>query len=186
MSNWLIRVVLRLNEWCRKKPKPKEPKRTVGKLTVTVNNKTLENDPDNALPWELLTQDRDGPEINFVQAEIEGRKEKRDGEYRDFSGLPVFERGKGARPDTGGSDRTRAVRQKVAVCLFVTDINILRTPKCLECAFKLLSSIINKGGYGARYNYRRVGLEEALNASFLRPVTCIIESSLNWKYNVHV
>lgn len=90
-----------MSEWCRKKPKPKEPKRTVGKLRVTVNKKDLENDPDNALPWELLAKDNDVPEINEVQEVIQGRIERKDREYKDFSGLPVFERGRGARPESG-------------------------------------------------------------------------------------
>lgn len=81
----------------------------MGKLTVTVNNKTLENDPDNALPWELLAKDNDVPEINQVQEDIQRRKERHDRDYKDFRGLPIFEKGKGARPGTSGSDRSRAV-----------------------------------------------------------------------------
>lgn len=104
-----LNLYFSLNEWCRRKPKPREPKHTVGKLTVTINNQTLENDPDNPLPWELLAKDKDGPEINHVQEDIERRKEKRDRDYKVTKGLPVFEKGKGVRPGTSGSDGSRGV-----------------------------------------------------------------------------
>lgn len=78
-----------------------------------MNNKTLENDPDNALPWELYGRDSDEPEINFVQEDIQSRREKRDSEYKDFRGLPVFEKGKGAGRETvddiSESDKIRGV-----------------------------------------------------------------------------
>ena len=66
-----------------------------------INKKDLENDPDNALPWELLAKDNDVPEVNEVQETIKRRTEKRDRDYKNFTGLPVFERGKGTRPDSG-------------------------------------------------------------------------------------
>ncbi|KAL4228482.1 hypothetical protein ACF0H5_011529 [Mactra antiquata] len=99
--------MMRLSGWCRKTPKVREPKRNVGKLTVTVNNKQLENDPDNALPWELLAKDSDVPELNYVQASIEERKEKTDKEYKNFAGLPVFEKGKGERPESARTSVTQ-------------------------------------------------------------------------------
>jgi hypothetical protein len=66
-----------------------------------INKKDLENDPDNALPWELLAKDNDVPEVNEVQEMIKHRSEKRDRDYKNFAGLPVFERGKGSRPESG-------------------------------------------------------------------------------------
>ncbi|XP_052218382.1 uncharacterized protein LOC127836004 [Dreissena polymorpha] len=101
--DYVVYQMNRFAHWCRRKPKPKAPRRTVGKLTVTVNNKRLENDPDNALPWELLAKDGDVPELNQVQADIQKRKEKRDRDYKNFKGLPIFEKGKGPRPDSAQS-----------------------------------------------------------------------------------
>lgn len=57
------------------------------KLTVTVNNKTLENDHDNALPLKLLANDDVVLEINQQQKDIQRRKRRRDGGYRDVRGL---------------------------------------------------------------------------------------------------
>ena len=96
MTPILLKIIYRIDEWCRHKPK--EPKRTVGKLTLTVNNKTLENDPDNALPWELVAKDANVPEMNHIQEEITRRKEKQENEYIKLTGRNVFEKGKGVRP----------------------------------------------------------------------------------------
>ncbi|WAR04376.1 hypothetical protein MAR_019745 [Mya arenaria] len=100
---------LTFSNWCRRKPKPKVPRRTVGKLTVTVNRKTLENDPDNALPWELLAKDNDVPEVNEVQESIHRRQERRDRDYKNVKGLAVFEKGKGARPDSSRSGSSASI-----------------------------------------------------------------------------
>ena len=114
-------VIFRLNEWCRKKPKPQEPKRTMGKLTVTVNNRTLVDDPDNPLPWELEARDSDVPETNFVQSDIEARREKRESGYVGIKGLSVLEKEKEVRPDTSRSDKSRAVSIITIIAILVFD-----------------------------------------------------------------
>ncbi|XP_060558452.1 protocadherin Fat 4-like, partial [Ruditapes philippinarum] len=101
VNEYMNYKMYKLCEWCRKKPKPKKPRRHVEKLRVMINKKDLENDPDNALPWELLAKDNDEPKVNEVQEMIKHRSEKRDRDYKNFAGLPVFERGKGSRPESG-------------------------------------------------------------------------------------